>query len=106
MSVLIAGVLTATSWAGGPADERPSADRPATTSMPAPVQPTSVVQAQPVAIKRDAPATRPRTERPAPAATTNALPPGQAKKVTGKSRDAKHVHKLRSPGKGHGKGRK
>ncbi|MFB4269698.1 protein kinase [Nonomuraea sp. GTA35] len=105
VSVLIAGVLTATSWAGGPAAEPPPADTPATPVTPASVPPTAILQAQPVTIKRSAPSTRHRGGRPAPATTADSLPPGQAKKVTGQNGNAKHVHKLRSPVKG-GKGRK
>ncbi|MEV0389522.1 protein kinase [Nonomuraea sp. NPDC050643] len=114
VTVLIAGVLAATTWpgqpAGPPAAERPLADT-AVTSTPTP--PTAHLQAQPVSIKRGTPATPHQDERPARAsAVTDALPPGQAKKTTGKngksgkSGKVTHGHKLRSPSKGGGKGHK
>ncbi|WP_379493806.1 hypothetical protein [Nonomuraea rubra] len=59
-----------------------------------------------MAIKRGAPPTRHRADRPTPTAAPDSLPPGQAKKITGKNGNAEHGHRLRSPGKGGGKGHK
>ncbi|MEV0828519.1 serine/threonine-protein kinase [Nonomuraea rubra] len=106
VSVLIASVLTATSWPGGRATEPPPADEPAVSATFAPATRTAILEAQPVAIKRGAPPTRHRADRPTPTAAPDSLPPGHAKKITGKNGNAEHGHELRSPGKGGGKGHK
>ncbi|MEV4176394.1 protein kinase [Nonomuraea sp. NPDC049709] len=106
-TVLVAAVLVATSWpsrpAGGPAAERriPAATMP-TESAPPPS--TARLQARPAAINRGTPTARHRAEPPAPSAVAS-VPPGQAKKA-GKKGAVGLGHKLRSPGKGGGKGRK
>ncbi|MGW3348874.1 serine/threonine-protein kinase [Nonomuraea rubra] len=106
VSVLIAGVLAATSWPGGRAAEPAPADKPAVSATSASAPATAILQAQPVAIKRSTRPTRHRTDRPTPAAAPDSLPPGQAKKITGKRGTTEHGHKLRTPGKGGGKGHK
>ncbi|MGP4095477.1 hypothetical protein [Nonomuraea sp. KM90] len=112
MTVLVAAVLAATSWpsrpAGAPAAERriPAAILTATPTASAPPPSTALLQAEPAAIKRGTPANRHQAGPPARTAAAESVPPGQAKKITSKTGKAKDGHKLRSPGKGGGKGRK
>ncbi|MBB5085138.1 serine/threonine-protein kinase [Nonomuraea endophytica] len=104
VTVLIAGALAVISWSGTPKDTPaagpPFADTPATT---APASPGAVLELKPASARRGTPATWRQTEEPAGA---RPQPPGRAKKTTGDNGKVKHGHKLRSPGKGGGKGHK
>ncbi|SEG88972.1 Serine/threonine protein kinase [Nonomuraea solani] len=88
-AALIAGVLAVTLWpgeqGGAPAAERPSSGTPA-TSAPA----TADLRAQRVSIERGTSTDRHRPARTP--AVTDFVPPGQAKKVTGKNGQVKHGH--------------
>ncbi|MGP4102584.1 hypothetical protein ACTWPW_49670, partial [Nonomuraea sp. KM90] len=105
-TVLVAAVLGATSWpsrpAGAPTAERRVPAATPTTSAPPPS--TALLQARPAAVTRGTPTAQHQAEPPAPSAAPS-LPPGQAKKTSKKGK-AELGHKLHSPGKGGGKGRK
>ncbi|MGP4102550.1 serine/threonine-protein kinase [Nonomuraea sp. KM90] len=119
VTVLVVAVLAATSWpsrpAGAPAAERriPVAIPTTTPTTTVPPPSTALLQARPASIKRGTPgisrgtpAGRHQAEPPTRTAAAESVPPGQAKKITSKKGKVKDGHKLRSPGKGGGKGRK
>ncbi|MFI6906073.1 serine/threonine-protein kinase [Nonomuraea sp. NPDC050394] len=101
VTALIAGMLAVVYWPGAPKDapatERPFAETPATTVS---ASPGAVLELRPASTRRGTPATWRQTEGSAPAAAES-MPPGQAKKTTGKSGKVKSGRKLRSFGKGH-----